>query len=200
VHEALRQFATNRPGLTIKYLEAATGPQFESALHQLFETDPELEQFRPEQKRRFFELWSSRDPLDELLASVRTHPEWIEFAWPGVARDHASRGQFEEAWELVRRHAPPPALPQNAPEKSIAQLQKKIYASSRDYAAGYALYRAQIDAGKIDDALATLRHFTAQPDAPAYFHYLEAEAWAAKQNWERAWQSWQEYRRAASDR
>ena len=200
VHEALRQFATNRPGLTIKYLEAATGPQFESALHQLFETDPELEQFRPEQKRRFFELWSSRDPLDELLASVRTHPEWIEFAWPGVARDHASRGQFEEAWELVRRHAPLPALPQNAPEKSIAQLQKEIYASSRDYAAGYALYRAQIDAGKIDDALATLRHFTAQPDAPAYFHYLEAEAWAAKQNWERAWQSWQEYRRAAADR
>jgi hypothetical protein len=194
VHEALRELAINRPGLTIKYLEAATGPEFESALHQLLAADPELERFTPEQKRRFFELWASHDPLDELLASVRTHPEWMEFAWPGVARYHANRREFEEAWQLVRRYAPPPALPQNESGKSIPQLQQKIYASPNDYAAGYALYRAQNDAGRIDDALATVRHFTAQSEAPAYFHYLQAEAWAGKQNWERAWQSWQEYR------
>ncbi len=35
---------------------------------------------------------------------------------------------------------------------------------------------------KDDDALATVRHFTAQPDAPAYFYYLQAETWAAKKN------------------
>lgn len=193
VHEALREFALGRPGLTINYLEAATGPQFQSALHELLASDPELRQFAPEQKRRLFALWSSRDPLDELLRSVRSHPEWLEFAWPGVARYHAGRGEFEEAWQLVRRYAQPPALPRNAPGKSIPQLHQEIYASPRDYAAGYTLYRAQIDAGKIDDALATVRHFTDQPDAPAYFHYLQAEAWAAKQNWERAWQSWQNY-------
>ncbi|MBA3385457.1 MAG: hypothetical protein H0T95_02340 [Chthoniobacterales bacterium] len=39
----------------------------------------------------------------------------------------------------------------------------------------------------------TLRRFTAQPGAPAYFHFLEAEGWSVKQNWERAWQAWQQF-------
>ncbi len=193
VHEALRDFAQNRPDLTIKYLEVATRPQFEAVLHQVLAADPELQQFTTGQKKRFFELWSQRDPLDELLRNVQTHPEWLEFAWPGVARHHAGRREFEEAWQLVRRYAAPPATPAHAPGAPIAQLQQNLFSSPGDYAAGFALYRAQTDAGKTDDALETLRHFTVRPDAPAYFYYLQAEAWAAKENWERAWQSWQTY-------
>ena len=90
-------------------------------------------------------------------------------------------------------HARPPVLPPAVADVSIPQLEQKLYASPGDYADGYALYRAQITAGRMDDALATARHFTARPGAPAYFHYLKAEAWAAKENWERAWQSWQDY-------
>ena len=67
VHAALREFAINRPGLTINYLEAATQPQFEEELHDLLASDPELLQFTPRQKTRLFELWSNHDPLDELL-------------------------------------------------------------------------------------------------------------------------------------
>ena len=199
VYAGLREFALNRPGLTINYLEAATRPQFEAALHELLAADSELQQFTPEQKRRLFALWSNHDPLDELLHSVQTHPEWLEFAWPGVARYHAGRHEFEEAWQLVRRYAQPPSLPQSAAGGTIPLLQQELYANPRDYAAGYALYRAQIDAGKTDDALATLRHFTARSDAPAYFHYLEAEAWAAKADWERAWRAWQEFKRAGAN-
>jgi hypothetical protein len=197
VHAALREFAINRPGLTINYLEAATQRQFEEALHDLLGTDSELLHFTPRQKTRLFELWSNHDPLDELLRAVQTHPEWLEFAWPGVARYHAGRHEFEEAWQLVRRYTQPPALPRSAAGESIPELKKELYANPGDYAVGYALYRAQIDAGKTDDALATARHFTARPDAPAYFHYLEAEAWAGKQDWERAWQSWQDYKLAS---
>ena len=197
VHEALREFAVNRPRLTINYLEAATGPQFEAMLHELFEADSELRQFNPEQKRRLFEIWSNHDPLDELLRSVQTHPEWLEFAWPGVARYHAGRHEFEEACRLVRRYAPPPSLPQNVSTKSIPQLEQDLYSNPADFAVGYSLYRAQIAAGKTDDALATIRHFTARQGAPAYFHYLQAEAWAAKGDWERAWRSWQEFKSAA---
>ena len=113
VHAGLREFANNRPGLMINYLEAATRPQFEEALRDLRATDPELLQFTPRQKRRLFELWSSHDSLDEMLRVVQTHPEWLEFAWPGVARYHAGRGEFEEAWQLVRRYALPPTLPRS---------------------------------------------------------------------------------------
>jgi hypothetical protein len=41
----------------------------------------------------------------------------------------------------------------------------------------------------IDEALVTVRHFTDLPGAPRYFHFLEAEAWAAKEDWERAWKA-----------
>ena len=199
VHAALREFAINRPGLTINYLEAATQPQFEEALHHLLATDPELLRFNPGQKRRLFELWSNHDPLDELLRAVQTHPEWLALAWPGIARYHAGRHEFEEAWQLVKRYAQAPALPRNVAGESIPQLKQELYANPGDYAVGYALYRTQIDSGKTDDALGTARHFTARPGAPAYFHYLEAEAWAGKQDWERAWQSWQDYKLASKD-
>ena len=60
----------------------------------------------------------------------------------------------------------------------------------------YALYREQIEHGRIDDALLTVRHFSERASSPAYFRYLEAQGWAAKQNWERAWNAWLAYREA----
>jgi hypothetical protein len=42
----------------------------------------------------------------------------------------------------------------------------------------------------VDDALLTARHFSERPNSPAYFHFLEAQCWAEKQNWERAWNAW----------
>ncbi|MGH8093511.1 MAG: O-antigen ligase family protein [Chthoniobacterales bacterium] len=193
VHEALRELAFNRPDLTIDYLEAATPAQFEAAMRDLLARDPTIENFSAGQKRRLFELWSNHDPLDALLRTVAAHPEWLEFAWPGVARHDAGQSAFAQAWQLVRRFASPPLLPRVARDESITGLEQKFSADPTDFATGYALYRAQMAAGKTDDALATARHFSAQPDAPAYFEYLEAEAWAAKQNWERAWESWQQY-------
>ena len=115
------------------------------------------------------------------------------------ARYHAGRREFEEAWLLVRRYAQPSLPPRSVAGGSIPELKQRLYVNPDDYAVGFALYRAQLDAGKTDDALATVRHFTPQLDAPAYFHYLEAEAWAGKQDWERAWQSWQDYKRASKN-
>jgi hypothetical protein len=50
---------------------------------------------------------------------------------------------------------------------------------------------------EVDDALRTARHFSERPNAPAYFHVLEAQCWATKQNWERAWTAWLAYRNSA---
>ncbi len=195
VHEALREFAINRPGLTINYLEDANPTRFEAEIRDLLARDPALAQFTPAQKRRLFELWSRQDSLDELVRQVESHPEWLKFAWPGMARYHAARGEYAEAWQFVRQHAPAPVLPQPAAEEPIPQLEKDLYASPDDVAVGYALYRAQMAAGRTDDALATARHFTARSNSPAYFYYLVAKAWAAKGEPERAWRSWEEFQR-----
>ena len=50
-----------------------------------------------------------------------------------------------------------------------------------------------MEQGQPDEALMTIRHFTEMPSCPRYFHFLEAEAWAAKGNWERAWKARQKF-------
>jgi len=92
------------------------------------------------------------------------------------------------------------ALPRQSSGPSLAELQQKYVTNPDNYGIGYALYREQIQADRIDDALVTVRHFTERRNAPAYFHFLEAQGWAQKKNWERAWTAWLSYREAAAKR
>jgi O-antigen ligase len=192
-HEGLRDLALDQPDLTIKYLEAATPAEFETMIKLVVAGDPSLGRFSVMEKQRLFELWSAHDPLDELLRQVQLHPDWLELGWLGVARYHVRQHDFAQAWGLVRRYAQPPVLPQTADGASLAELEQQLYARPNDFASGYCLYRAEMKAGKADDALNTARHFEAQSGAPPYFFFLEAEAWAAKENWERAWQAFQKF-------
>ena len=72
-------------------------------------------------------------------------------------------------------------------------MQKNFYSSPNDYGAGFALYQEQMRQGKTDEALGTVRHFTNIEGRPSYFFFLEAQTWAAKANWERAWKSWEAF-------
>ena len=78
-------------------------------------------------------------------------------------------------------------MPRIAADSSLEELQNRFYSTPDNYAVGYALYRAQVQRGRTDDALLTARHFSERLNSPAYFHLLEAQCWAAKQDWERAW-------------
>jgi hypothetical protein len=200
VFEALHQYAVDRPRLTIYYLEAATPAQFQAEMDALLKRDPQLAQFSPEQRGRLFEVWANHEPLDRLLREVQNHPDWMGYAWRGLARHHAGQLQFAEAWELVRQYAPRPAFPQLATDESLPALKGQFVKNPDDLAIGYALYQAEMKAGKLDDALYTVRHFTERPDSPAYFNFLEAETWGAKGNWQRAWQSWLNYQMAIPNR
>jgi hypothetical protein len=118
---------------------------------------------------------------------VETHPEWLSQAWPGVANYYAAQKDFRKAYETARRSGGTPALPSVSEGTSIDQLRQALHASPDNYGIGFQLYHAQMRQGQVDEALMTVRHFTALPGVPRYFHFLEAEAWAEKQDWERAW-------------
>ena len=53
--------------------------------------------------------------------------------------------------------------------------------------------RRVVKPGRTDDALQTIRHFSEHRASPAYFKYIEAELWAEKQNYERAWKAWEAF-------
>jgi hypothetical protein len=76
------------------------------------------------------------------------------------------------------------------------RLESQFRASPDSYAIAYDLYRAQERAGRIDDALQTVRHFSDRKGTPAYWKYLEAELWAEKQNYDRAWKAWESFHAA----
>jgi hypothetical protein len=137
-----------------------------------------------------FSLWRERGDPERLARAVEAHADWMKEAWDPIARYQASKNQFRKAFEIVQRFGSAPVMPQTVEGSPIEQLEREFHANPANFGVGYQLYREQLKAGRTDDALATVRHFTALPNCPRYFHYLEGETWATRQNWERAWNSW----------
>jgi tetratricopeptide (TPR) repeat protein/O-antigen ligase len=193
VRQGLEEIGMARHDLALIYLQGAAGPDFMSALNRFLERDPNLQTFSSEEKIRFFSLWAERGDLNELARAVEMHPDWMNHAWRAMAKYEASRKDFRSAFEIARRFGETPPLPEAAAGSSIEELRQAFHAAPDNYGVGYQLYREQMRAGKIDEALQTVRHFTELANCPSYFHFLEAEAWAAKENWERAWQAWEKF-------
>jgi tetratricopeptide (TPR) repeat protein len=196
VHQGLEELGMVHHDLALIYLEHSGGAPFMAALQRFLEHDPSLQTLTPHEKVIFFKHWAERGDPAELVRAVETHPEWMSDAWRGVARYHASRNDFRAAFEIARRHGGSPALPPVAEGSSIEQLRTALHANPDNYGLGFQLYHEQMQQGKIDEGLMTVRHFTELPGCPRYFHFLEAEAWAAKENWERAWKAREKYETA----
>ncbi len=196
VGRILQEVGLTQHDLVLAYLSRVKGPKFEQELKRFLQNDQDLRTLSDAERFAFFSLWAERGDLQELADQVTVHPKWMPFAWLGVAKYDAAKGDFKAACGLIEQFGDAVAMPRLNADGSLEDLQKRYFANPDNYAAGYSLYREQMKKGRVDDALVTARHFTERPNAPAYFHVLEARAWADKQNWERAWKAWLAYRDA----
>jgi O-antigen ligase/Flp pilus assembly protein TadD len=196
VGRILQEVGLTQHDLVLAYLSRVKGPQFDQELKRFLKNDPDLHTLTDAEKFAFFSLWAERGDLDELSRQVQVEQKWMPYAWLGVAKYDASKNDFKAACNLIEEYGDAVAMPRLNDGGAVEDLQKRYYANPDNYAAGYSLYREQMKKGRVDDALVTARHFTERPNAPAYFHVLEARAWAEKQNWERAWKAWLAYRDA----
>jgi tetratricopeptide (TPR) repeat protein len=196
IQQGLEELGMVHHDLALIYLEHSGGAPFMAALQRFLEHDPLLQTLTPEEKVIFFKHWAERGDAAELVSAVETHPDWMNYAWRGVAKYYASRNDFRAAFELIRRYGGAPALPPASQDSSVDQLRQALHASPDNYGIGFQLYHEQMKQGQIDEALVTVRHFTELPGCPRYFHFLEAEAWAAKENWERAWKAREKFETA----
>ena len=117
----------------------------------------------------------------------------LKTAWRGVAKFHAEQKDFRRAFELARQFGEPAKLPKVSTAAPVEELEKNSIDNPTNYEAGVALYLKQKEEKKVNDALVTAQRFAAQSGMPAYFHFLEAESWATKGDWERAWVAWQAF-------
>lgn len=189
VAQGLEEFGMVHHDLALIFLEVSGGAPFMTAVQRLLDHDPTLQTMTPQEKVTLFKYWAERGDAAELARAVEAHPDWMAYAWRGLARYQASQKNFRGAMGLVRRYGEAPPLPTPDQNSSLDQLRQALHASPDNYGTGFQLYREQMKQQQVDEALMTVRHFTDLPGAPRYFHFLESEAWAAKQDWERAWKA-----------
>jgi uncharacterized membrane protein len=204
VSRILAELGVSRHDLALPYLAQISGADFNRALAKVLENDPDLKSFTETEKLALFTYWSERGDAEQLSREVEQHLDWLPYAWFGLAKYKAGRGDFRGAYELTERYGEPVALPRISSSANgqsgsdILQLESQFRSSPDNYAIGYALFRAQKQAGRIDDALQTVRHFSERSGTPAYWKYLEGQLWAEKQNYERAWKAWESFHAAQS--
>ena len=202
----LTELGVSRHDLALPYLARITGDEFNRALAKVLENDSELKSFTETEKLALFTYWSERGDGEQLSRAVEQHPNWLAYAWYGLAKYNASKNDFKKAYELTQTYGEPVALPRLSSSANgqsgsdILQLESQFRSSPDSYAIGYSLYRAQKQKDRIDDALQTVRHFSERAGTPAYWKYLESELWAEKQNYERAWNAWLKFHDATSGR
>jgi O-antigen ligase len=191
----IEQLALGEQELALIYFAQLGSDEFRPAFAKFFGIDPDLLQMKPEEKRQLFELWDKRGDPAALLAAVEGHPEWLQYAWRPVAKARAVSGDFRGACELLQKYDSDTTFPPLETGQSLEQLRNGVYRAD-NFSAGYTLYREQVQRGQIRDALDTIRHFTNRGAVPAYFHLLEAQAWAANEKWESSWNAWKEFEKA----
>jgi hypothetical protein len=196
VRSTLEAIGLGEHDLVLPFLNRVSDASFDRVLGQLLKKDPNLQSFTETEKLALFALWSERSDPEEISPLVDQHPDWLRYAWAGIAKYKAGKREFQAAYELTKRYGEPVALPPVAANQSLQDLQTRFHDASYNHRIGYELYRAQMQNGRLDDALATARHFSERPNSPAYFHFLEAQCWAEKQDWERAWNAWKEFQAA----
>ncbi len=196
VSPILEAIGLSEHDLALPYLNRISDASFNRALAQLLRNDPNLQSFSETEKLALFAFWSERGDPEEISRAVEQHPDWLRYAWLGIAKYKARKNDFRASYELTQRYGEPVALPRVSTNFSLQDLEKRFAAAPNNYGIGYELYRAQIQNGRVDDALLTARHFSERPSSPAYFHFLEAQCWAEKQNWELAWHAWQAFQAA----
>src|SRR5207244_11086761 len=145
--------------LVLPYLNRVSNASFNRVLAQLLKNDPNLQSFSETEKLALFALWSERGEPEEISRVVEQHPEWLRYAWAGMAKYKASKKDFCAAYDLTQRYGEPAALPLIAANRSLQDLQELFHDAPYNSDIGYALYRAVMPTGRVVDALLTDRHF-----------------------------------------
>ncbi len=183
---------TNREFLPV-LLQNADRVESDLEISALLTEDPALESFTRAQRKSLFAAWFQRGDRSELTRILLAHPEWQEDGWPWLAQNYADAKNYEAAYEVVRKFAARPSLPAPEAEPARNALERKFFYHPEDFPNGLALYFLQQKLGETDAALTTLRALKKIPEHPAYVSWLEAELWAEKGDWEKAWNAWREF-------
>ena len=196
VHTDLLEMAGGRIDYQLIFLDFASQDETKQLIDAILAQDPHLQGLNSDQRQKLFGYWWNQGDRPKLIAALTANPDWLESGWFFLAQSYAQQKDFQGAWTIIARCAPPPLVPTVTTTRSIDDLQSAFYDRSDDFPAGLLLSLAQSAQGHSEDAISTLRAMEKNKNCPKYVYYLEAKLWAAKQQWELAWIAWWNFRQA----
>src|SRR6266513_1727058 len=104
VSRILAELGVGRHDLALPYLARISGAEFNRALAKVLENDPDLKSFSETEKLALFDYWSNRGDASELSRATEQHPDWLPYAWLGLAKYDASKNDFRAAYELTQKY------------------------------------------------------------------------------------------------
>jgi O-antigen ligase len=194
IRAGLLAMAHGQLDLQLVFLNFANPQEIMPLLGDLLNEDPQLQQLSAAQRMQVFRDWWARGDRAQLLAQFQAHPGWLADGWPFLAQSYADQNDFQHAWETVVRYAPAPNVPTSDADVPRDDLEREFH-DQDNAAAGVMLFLSQEKQGDIDGALGTLHALERLKDCPRYVYYEEARLWASKQNWDLAWEAWQNFSR-----
>jgi len=189
----LHPLAKVRPGLEIVYLDHVPGEDAGAAIRSLLKKDPDLHSLTDEAKTAFFRIWVRNGGGADLARLFWTKPAWQRAAWRQVASYLASQGDLHGACEAALQCMPQPEFPKVVISGGIEEWRRRLVLHSDDFLAGYAASTALMSQNNNELALEIVRGFTALPECPKYFHFIEAEIAFRMQDFPAAWEALQKY-------
>ena len=181
------------PDLLFAYLKQATAQEAAIEVEKYLVEDTDLKRLSADQKEFLFRLWVRHGSREQFEQQLAAHPEWMSQAWLAQVEVLAGASRFQEACGLAARHASQPVLPNAVVQRTLEELKRSLALSPKDFALGYSVYRALVEANQPQEALGILRRLAPLPDSPKYFSYLAARSEMAEEEWERAWKAWRRY-------
>ena len=194
--------AARSPILLLTYLERARGDELQRRrCKRLLEHDPIAADLASRTNVNSCSRFGcERGDLDaaRVVCSEQSRA-LLDLAWRGVAKhtrgDSATSGCVS-TWRTQFAHAP--TLPE-ARERQLdrASCRRPLYSRAEQLRRRLRpLSTNRCEKGDVDDALATVRHFTEKRTRPPISTSSKRKPGRRKADWERAWTAWQAFDRA----
>ncbi|HEY4284303.1 MAG TPA: O-antigen ligase family protein [Chthoniobacterales bacterium] len=191
LRERWRQLGQPNQSCILIFLQNATSAEFQIELNRIVAEDPELGQFTPAQLKILFAIWYRHGEKLSLAETLRAHPEWQQIGWRELSLIYADYQDYHQAYDILVRFAGV-QLPAVSPNESIDSLAIRFRRAGGE-GDGLQLARVEAQHGLVDDALAVITVLSSRPRPSPLVRCVEAELWARKQDWAKAWRAMWQY-------
>lgn len=181
------------PEMKLDFLgTTTTREEFDKALGSLLTQRPQLENLDSLQRETLFGLWSRMGDEEALIAALETNKKWRDDGWRQLATYYARNSDFRSACQTAAAYLPSLNRATPGGGGDMPSLERALLYNPTDTRVAVDLFQAQKNSGDLDAAIRTLQKVASLPAPPTYVSQELAALHAAKGDFRRAWEQYQE--------